>query len=60
MILGPNLGSYSRGLGLHLSYPMMVGVTLVMGMVCIVGAIISYRSARAKVDRDLADIADLG
>ena len=42
--------------GFKASYNILLVGTVVMAIVCVAGAIISYRATRVKVERDLADL----
>ncbi len=55
-VICPNITRITKLLGFKLSYNVALYGTIAMGIVCIVGAIISYRSARAAVARDLAEM----
>ena len=55
-VLAPNLGRLTRALGLKASQPILVGVTVLMAIGCIAGAIYSYRITRAQTARDLAEV----
>ena len=56
ILLGPNLGRIANALGFRASRETLLYGTIVMGAVCIVGAVISYRSARTMAARDLAEL----
>ena len=56
IILAPNLGRFAKLLGLKATYAIVLGGTVAMTAICIMGAIVSYRSARATVARDMAEL----
>ena len=54
--LAPGLVRIAKGFGFKASHEVLLAGTLVMGIVCVAGAIISYRATRVQVERDLADL----
>lgn len=53
-VVCPNVTRIAKLVGFKLSYEVALCATIAMGVICIVGAIVSYRSARAAAARDLA------
>ena len=51
IVLGPNIVSIARELGFHAPRAVALYALIVIFVVCIAGAIISYRSARATAAR---------
>jgi hypothetical protein len=60
IVLGPNSVSIARALGFHASREVALYGVMVMGVVCIVGAIVSYRNARAAVARHVEELTHPG
>lgn len=58
LVLAPNLGRIVKALGFKASYNLVLGSTIVFTGVCIVGAYLSYKAARAQPARDLAELTD--
>jgi hypothetical protein len=56
IVLGSNSVNIARALGFHAAREVALYGVIVMGMVCIVGAILSYRSARAAVARHVEEL----
>jgi hypothetical protein len=56
VLIAPNAGRLGKALGIKASHDVLLYGTIGMGVVCIAGAILSYRSARIKVARDLAEL----
>jgi hypothetical protein len=56
IVLGTNSVRIARALGFKRSHEIALYGTIFMGVVCIVGAILSYRSARAVARRDLEQL----
>ena len=55
-VVCPNITRIAKLLGFNLSYEVALYGTVAMGIVCVVGAIVSYRRARAAAARDLAEM----
>lgn len=53
VVLGTNSVSIARALGFKASHEIALYGVIIMGLVCIAGAIISYRSARAAAAREI-------
>ena len=58
LLLAPNLGRIADALGFKASRETLLYGTIVMGVVCIVGAIISFRSARTMAARDVVELTN--
>jgi len=58
MFVAPNLGRIVRAIGFNASYQIVAIGTVGLGVACLAGAIISYRSAKAQAARDLADLIE--
>jgi hypothetical protein len=56
VVFGMNSVHIARALGFKASYEIALYGTIFLGVVCIVGAIISYKSARATSARDLEEL----
>jgi hypothetical protein len=56
VVLGTNSVSIARALGFKASYEIAFYSVIIMGVVCIAGAIISYRSARTAAARHIEDL----
>jgi hypothetical protein len=56
VVLGTNSVHIARALGFKASHEIALYGTIFMGVVCIVGAIISYKSARATAAKDLEEL----
>lgn len=55
--LAPGLVRIAKDVfGFKASHDVLLAGTVVMAIVCIAGAIISYRAARVQVERDLVDL----
>jgi hypothetical protein len=54
--LTPGLVRIAKTFGFEASHEVLLAGTVVMAIVCVAGAIISYRAARVQVERDLADL----
>ena len=58
ILLGPNIGRIADTLGFKATHEIALYGTIFMGLVCVVGAIISYKSARKTAARDLEELTD--
>lgn len=58
ILLGPHLGQIANVLGFEASRQSLLYGTIAMGVICIVGAIASYRSAKAMAARDVAELTN--
>jgi len=58
MFVAPNLGRIVRAIGFNASYQIVAIGTVGLGVACLAGAVISYRSAKAQAARDLADLIE--
>ena len=56
ILVGPHLGRIANMLGFKASRPSLLYGTIAMGAICIVGAIASYRNAKATAARDVAEL----
>jgi hypothetical protein len=56
VVLGTNSVSIARALGFKASHEIALYGVIIMGIVCIAGAIISYRSARAAAAREVEEL----
>ena len=55
-MLGTNIVPIARALGFKATHEIALYGLIVMGLVCIAGAVISYRSARAQAARDIQEM----
>lgn len=58
IVLAPNLGRIAKAIGFKASYDVVLAATILLTGVCIVGAYLSYKAARAQAARDLAELTD--
>lgn len=56
IVLGTNSVSIARALGFKAAHQVALYGVIVMGVVCIAGAIIAYRSARADAARHIEEL----
>lgn len=58
ILLGLNLEKIARALGFKATREIALYGTILMGIICIVGAIISYRSAKKSAEQHIAELTN--
>jgi hypothetical protein len=58
ILLGPHLDEIAHALGFKATREIALYGTILMGIICIAGAILSYRSARAAAAQHIAELTN--
>lgn len=60
VVIAPNLRRIANVLGFTATYNVVAFITIAMMIFCIMGGILSYRSARRQAARDVQELTELG
>lgn len=60
VIIAPNLRRIANLLGFTATYDLVAFITVALTILCIMGCILSYRSARRQAARDVQELTELG
>ena len=58
IFVAPNMGRIVKAIGFDATYEITLIGTVTLGVACLVGGVLSYRSAKAQAARDIADLTD--
>jgi hypothetical protein len=58
IFVAPNVGRIVKAIGFNATYQITFIGTIVLGVTCLAGGLLSYRSAKAQAARDIAELSD--